>query len=60
MLGEHAATAAVAYTIGSVGKRRRQPVGALPVSFQQMKRNALCGLLTDTRHATQAVDKANQ
>jgi hypothetical protein len=34
--------------------------GSLPITLEQMKRNALRRLLPDARHATQAIYEANQ
>jgi hypothetical protein len=41
-----------------IGERRRKLPRTVTVSLQQVKRDALCGFLPNTRHAAQAVNQA--
>jgi len=60
MLCEHAAAFAVPYSSNRLGECRGQLAGAVAITLEQVKRNALRGLLPDPGHAAQAVDQANK
>jgi hypothetical protein len=46
--------------VDGIGKRRGKATSAITISFQEVKRDPLCGLLADTRHTTKTVDQPNQ
>jgi hypothetical protein len=60
MFREHTAALAVANTLHSFAERSRQRSRTVTVSLKQMKGDALCGLATNTRHATQGINHLNQ
>ena len=45
---------------GGIGQRRGQLARTVTITLEQVKRDALCGFLPDTRHATQAIDEADE
>ena len=60
MFRKHPTATAVTDTRHGIGECVSQSGCPFPIPFEQVKRNALGGLSTDTWHTTQRIDQSNQ